>query len=157
MTAVSPNASFFVLAITSALLFYIALTDLREFKIRNEVTLVLAGLFFVHALLSGRWTDLHWNIGFAAVALAIMLFWYAQGLMGGGDLKLMTVALLWSGLHCALPFLMIVAVVAMLHALAAKLEFVQAQRANGQIKIAFAPAIAAGLIGIFMLGCLSAR
>ena len=52
MTAISPNASFFVLAITSALLFYIALTDLREFKIRNEVILVLAGLFFVHALLS---------------------------------------------------------------------------------------------------------
>ena len=157
MIAISANASFFVLAITSALLFYIALTDLREFKIRNEVILVLAGLFFVHALLSGRWTDLHWNIGLAAIALAVMLFWYGQGLMGGGDLKLMTVALLWSGLHCALPFLVIVAVVAMLHALAAKFKFVQAQHVNGRMKIAFAPAIAAGLIGIFMLGCLSAR
>src|ERR1041384_5556504 len=119
MTAVSPNASFFVLAITSALLFYIALTDLREFKIRNEVILVLAGLFFVHALLSGRWTDLHWNIGFAAVALAIMLFWYGQGLMGGGDLKLMTVALLWSGLRCAVPLLIIIVIVALIHAFVA--------------------------------------
>ena len=157
MTAFNANASFFVLAITSALLFYIALTDLREFKIRNEVILVLAGLFFVHAVLSGRWTGLHWNIGFAAIALVVMTVWYAQGLVGGGDLKLMTVALLWSGLHCALPFLVIVAVVAMLHALAAKFELVQAQHVNGRMKIAFAPAIAAGLIGIFMLGCLSSR
>ena len=86
-----------------------------------------------------------------------MLVWYAQGLMGGGDLKLMTVALLWSGLSCALPFLVIVAVAALLHALAAKFDYVHGQRVDGRMKIAFAPAIAAGLIGIFMLGCLSSR
>ena len=97
---------------TAALLFYIAVTDLREFKIRNDLILVVAGLFFVHALLSGRWVEMHWNVGLAALAFAFMLYWYAQGLMGGGDLKLMTVALLWSGIRCALPFLIIVVVAA---------------------------------------------
>jgi prepilin peptidase CpaA len=157
MTAISANASFFVLAITSALLFYIALTDLREFKIRNDLILVVAVLFLAHALLSGRWVDLHWNIGFAAIAFALMLICYAQGLMGGGDLKLMTVALLWSGIGCVIPFLIILVIAASLHALAAKLGYVTAQRVNGRMKIAFAPAIAAGLIGIIALGCLSPR
>jgi Flp pilus assembly protein protease CpaA len=75
-------------------------------------------------------------------------------LMGGGDLKLMTVALLWTGPHCALPFLIILVVFALLHALAARLDLVQAQRVEGRLKVAFAPSIAAGLIGIFLLGCL---
>jgi len=155
MTAISANASFFVLAITSALLFYIALTDLREFKIRNDLILVVAGLFFVHALLSGRWVELHWNLGLAALAFAFMVYWYAQGLMGGGDLKLMTVALLWSGVRCAVPLLIIIVVVALIHALAAKQGYVAAQTVNGRMRIPFAPAIAAGLIGIFLLGCVS--
>ena len=155
MTAISANGSFFVLAITSALLFYIALTDLREFKIRNDLILVVAGLFFVHALLSGRWVELHWNLGFAALAFAFMVYWYAQGLMGGGDLKLMTVALLWSGVRCAVPLLIIIVVVALIHALAAKQGYVAAQTVNGRMRIPFAPAIAAGRIGIFLLGCVS--
>lgn len=149
-------AAYFVLVVTAALLFHIAVTDLREFKIRNDLILVLVGLFLMHSVLSGRWVELHWSIGFAAFAFVIMLFWYAQGLMGGGDLKLMTVALLWSGIRCALPFLIIVIIAAALHTLAAKLGYVTAQRVNGRTRIAFAPAMAAGLIGIFMLGCLHA-
>jgi hypothetical protein len=34
-----------VLVITPAVLFYVALTDFKEFKICNELILVLAGLF----------------------------------------------------------------------------------------------------------------
>jgi prepilin peptidase CpaA len=147
--------SYFVLVLTAALLFYLAASDLRAFRIRNELILVLAGLFFVHAILSGRWVEMHWNIGLAALAFAFMLYWYGQGFMGGGDLKLMTVAMLWSGVHCALPFLVILLLAASLHTLAARFDWVQAQRIDGRIKVAFAPSIAAGLIGVFMLGCLS--
>ena len=149
-------ASYFVLVVTGALLFYIALTDLRHFKIRNDMILVVAGLYFVHALLSGRWVELHWNIGFAVIAFAFMVFWYTQGLMGGGDLKLMTVALLWSGVRCAIPLLIITVIVALVHAGAAKYGYVASQSTtDGRMRIPFAPAIAAGLIGIFMLGCVS--
>ena len=109
----------------------------------------------MHALLSGRWVELHWNLGLAALAFAFMVYWYGQGLMGGGDLKLMTVALLWSGVRCAVPLLIIIVVVALIHALAAKRGYVAAQTVNGRMRIPFAPAIAAGLIGIFLLGCVS--
>ena len=148
-------ASHLVLVVTAGLLLYAAIGDLRAYKITNEMVLALAGLFFVHAALSGRWVELHWNLGFAAFAGALMLICYGQGLMGGGDFKLMTVAFLWSGATCALPFLVIVLIAALLHALAVRLGWAAAQRANGRMKIALAPSIAAGLIGIFMLGCLS--
>ena len=155
MTTAIAVASSSVLVAAAGLLFYLAATDLREFKIRNEAVLILGALFFLHAVLSGRWVELHWNIGFAVFAFALMMVCYAQGLMGGGDLKLMTVALLWSGARCALLFLILLAVSALLHAMVAKFGWVEAQRANGRMKIAFAPAIAVGLIGIFLLGCLA--
>ena len=115
------SASHIVLVVTAGLLLYVAANDLREFRIRNELIAVLAALFFVHAGLSGRWVALHWNLGFAALVFAGMLWAYAQNLMGGGDLKLMTVAFLWSGPYCAVPFLVILTVFALLHTLAAKL------------------------------------
>jgi len=149
------NASYLILVVTAGLLFYIAATDLRAYRISNDLLIVLVVFFFLHAALSGRWVELHWNIGFAALAFGLMLFGYAQGLMGGGDVKLLTVAFLWSGIHCAVPFLLILLIFASLHTLAAKLEWLSSQRVNGRIKIAFAPSVAAGLIGIFMAGCVA--
>ena len=119
-------ASYFVLVVTAALLFYIAVTDLREFKIRNDVILVVAGLFFVHAFLSGRWVEMHWHIGLAALAFAFMVYWYAQGLMGGGDLKLMTVALYGRAYDVqSVPYYHRHR--GLIHALVAKLGYVAAQ------------------------------
>ncbi len=90
-----------MLVITAAVLFYVALTDFKQFKIRNELILVLAGLFVVHALLSGRWVSAHWNLAFAAVMFGVMLYFYAQNWMGGGDVKILTVGFLWVGFLCS--------------------------------------------------------
>ncbi|MEW6641874.1 MAG: prepilin peptidase [Pseudomonadota bacterium] len=147
-------ASQLILILTSAVLFYVAANDLRELKIRNELLIVLTVLFFAHALVSGRWVQLHWNIGLAVISFIVMLSWYGQGLMGGGDLKLLTVALLWTGTRCVLPFLVIMVGVALLHALLGYLGWIRVQHVQNRMKVAFAPSIAAGLIGVFMLGCL---
>jgi prepilin peptidase CpaA len=154
MSAASP-AAHIVLVVTAGLLLYVAANDLREFKIKNELILLLGVLFFVHAGLSGRWVSLQWNLGFAALMFALMLWAYAQKLMGGGDLKLLTVGFLWAGVHCAIPFVLILMVFALLHALAARLGWVRAERANGRLRVPLAPSVAAGLIGIFMGGCLA--
>jgi prepilin peptidase CpaA len=143
-----------VLILTGAMLFYVALTDLKHYKIRNEVILVLAALFFLHALLSGRWTVMHWNLGFAALLFLCMLYFYSKKLMGGGDLKLLTVAFLWVGPFCALPFALFLLLFVGIHILAVKLKLVGAQIENGQARLAFAPSIAAALIGVFSVGCL---
>ena len=50
---VYPMLSLWILVLTAATLFWVALTDLREFKVRNEFVAILAGLFLVHALCSG--------------------------------------------------------------------------------------------------------
>jgi prepilin peptidase CpaA len=144
-----------VLIITAALLFWMAATDLREFKIRNNFVLVLVGLFFLHAMLSGRWVVLHWNLIFAAVMFLLLLMAYSRRLLGGGDVKLLTTAFLWSGLHCAVPFLLIVTAASLVQLFAARLGWIGALRENGRLRLAYAPAIASGLIGIFLLGCLA--
>ena len=155
--AIALVSAYIVLVVTAGLLFYVAATDLQAYRISNEMVLVLAALFFVHAALSGRWVDVHWNLAFALLTLILMLVCYAQGLMGGGDLKLLTVAFLWSGMHCAIPFLIFLVIFASLHTLAGKLGWVKVHRVEGRIKVAFAPSIAFGLIGIFVIGCVSPR
>ena len=92
--------------------------------------------------------------GFAALLFLIMLYFYSMKLMGGGDLKLLTVAFLWVGPFCGLPFALFLLLFASVHVLAAKFKLVEAQIANGRKRLAFAPSIAAALIGVFMVGCL---
>jgi Flp pilus assembly protein protease CpaA len=147
-------ASTTVLILTGAVLFYVAFTDLKHYKIRNEFILVLTGLFFLHAFLSGRWTTLHWNLGFATILLVIMLFPYSMKMMGGGDVKLLTVAILWVGPFCALPFALFLLLFASLHALAVKFKLVEGKMFGEQQSVAFAPSIAAALISVFLVGCL---
>jgi prepilin peptidase CpaA len=155
----APNrlASEIVLIGTAAILFYVAGNDLRHYKIRNDLILALAVLFFVHAVLSGRWTSVHWNIAFALLMFAAMLVLYSRRLMGGGDVKLLSVAFLWVGIDCAMSFALLLLAFAGIHATAAKFGWVGVQSSadDARRRIPFAPSIAAALIGVFMLGCLA--
>ena len=152
--AFSPSLSHVVLVITGAVLFYVALTDFKQFKIRNELILVLAGLFVVHALLSGRWVSAHWNLAFAAGMFGVMLYFYAQNWMGGGDVKIFTVGFLWVGFDCAFPFAILLAIFSAAHVVAAKFGWAEVQEVGNQKRIPLAPSVAAALILCFILGCL---
>jgi prepilin peptidase CpaA len=146
--------SYVVPIITAGLLLYIAVTDLKEYTIRNELVLVLAGLFFLHAFLSGHWITLHWNILFAAFMFTVMLYFYSKNHMGGGDLKILAVSFLWVGIRCALVFALFMLVFAIIHTVAARFGWVGARDIDGRKRIAFAPSIAAALISTFLSGCL---
>src|SRR5260370_12501890 len=100
----APVSAHIVLIVTAATLFYMARTDLKEFKIRNELVLCIAGLYVLFAVLSGRWVGIHWNIGFEIFLLIILLSFYSQGIMGGGDVKFLVVSFLWVGIECPLCF-----------------------------------------------------
>jgi Flp pilus assembly protein protease CpaA len=152
--AFSAPLSHVVLVITAAVLFYVALTDFKEFKIHNELILVLAGLFVVHAFLSGRWVIAHWNLAFAALMFAVMLYFYGQNLMGGGDIKILTVGFLWVGFRCALPFAVLLAIFAGVHVVAAKLGWAEVQQVGDTKRIPLAPSVAGALILCLILGCL---
>ena len=155
MMGAAQPVTYSVLVATAAILFWIAATDLRSVKIPNNIILVLLALFCLYVLVSGRWAVLHWHVGFAAFMFLLLLVCYAQNLVGGGDVKLLTVAYLWTGAHCALLFSLLMLVLAVLHIVLVHFEWVQAQRIEGRNKVAFAPAIAGGLIGVFASGCLS--
>ena len=87
--------------------------------------------------------------------LAGMLYYYSQGLMGGGDVKLLAVAFLWTGPWAALPFAILLLIFVGVHVLAARVGWAVVQRNEmGKQRIPLAPAIAAALIGTFMLGFL---
>jgi Flp pilus assembly protein protease CpaA len=144
-----------VLVVTAAVLFYVAVTDLKHYKIGNELILVLIGLFFVHTLFSGRWLNAAWSLGLAASVLIFLLYFYSRRWMGGGDVKILTAAFLWTGVECALAFALLLLVFASLHAIAAKFGWAESQAdSDRRARIAFAPSVAAALIAVFMLGCL---
>jgi prepilin peptidase CpaA len=147
-------ASQTVLILTGAVLFYAALTDLKHFKIRNDLIIVLTALFFLHAYVSGRWVTLHWNLAFAALLFLITLYFYSVNAMGGGDLKLLTVSILWVGPFCALPFALFLLLFVCVHIVAVKFKLVEARVVNDKKWIPFAPSIAAALVSVFIAGCL---
>jgi Flp pilus assembly protein protease CpaA len=76
----NPTSSEFVLIITAAVLLYAAFNDLRHYKIRNELIVVLAVLYCGHALLSGRWATAHWNLAFAFLMFVVMFFFIRAAL-----------------------------------------------------------------------------
>jgi prepilin peptidase CpaA len=141
-----------VLVITAALLFYMAWTDMRQNKIRNELILVLAGLFVIHAVLSGRWIEMYWNFAVAFLIFLMLLIFYSRRALGGGDVKLLTVAFLWVGYGCMLPFTILLLLFTLIHAILAKSGLVKSVGIDRK-RIPFAPTVAAALIGTFMLGC----
>jgi prepilin peptidase CpaA len=141
-----------VLVVTATVLFYAAMTDLREFKIRNELIVILACLYGIYAFLTGQWVTAHWNIGLALFMFVVMMYFYAQNMLGGGDVKILTIAFLWTGVSYALPFSLILLVFGVGHVLLSKnFSWVSVRHTEGRARIPFAPAVAAGLIGVFIL------
>jgi prepilin peptidase CpaA len=151
MTAHS-QVSLWILVVTSATLVWVALTDFREFRIRNELVLVLAGLYFVDALLAGRWISIPWNVGFALLMLAGMTYAYSLEKMGGGDLKLLAVAFLWTGPWAVVPFAILLLICTGLHYVAVRLGWAAAEKTPLGLRIPLAPSVAGALIATFALG-----
>jgi prepilin peptidase CpaA len=152
---VYPIVSLWVLVLTAATLFWVALTDLREFKIRNELVVVLACLYVVHAVLSGAWVSMQWNFGFALLMLAGGVYAYSLQQIGGGDLKLLAVAFLWTGPRLAIPFVGLLLIFTVIYYAAAKLGFAAAHRTSAGLRIPLAPSLAGALIGVFALGLIA--
>jgi prepilin peptidase CpaA len=152
---VYPMVSLWILVLTAMTLFWVALTDLREFKVRNELVVILACLYVVYALFSGAWVSMQWNFGFALLMLAGGAYAYSLQQIGGGDLKLLTVAFLWTGPWPAAPFVILLLIFILVYYLAARLGFAAARRTSTGLRIPLAPSLAGALIGVFALGLIA--
>ena len=84
--------------------------------------------------------------------LAAGLYAYSVQHIGGGDLKLLTVAFLWTGPWLAAPFVILLLIFTLLYYLAARFGFAVARRTSAGLRILLAASLAAALIGVFALG-----
>ena len=89
-----------------AIMIAAAVIDLISYRIPNELVLALFVLFLIVAAIN--WSEVAWvsHIGSAILVFGAGLFLYALRQMGAGDVKLLAVVALWSGVF-ALPSLMV--------------------------------------------------
>jgi prepilin peptidase CpaA len=89
----------------------------------------------------------------AGIVFAALLYFYARSWMGGGDVKMLTVAFLWIGSEGALLFAMLLCSFSSIHGLAAKLNWLPSRTSanDARMRIALAPSVAAALIGTLLL------
>lgn len=89
-----------------AIMAFAASSDLLTMTISNRLSLVLAGGFFLLALVTGM--GLHafgMHLAAAAVVLVIAFVFFSRGWIGGGDAKLAAATALWFGFGHLLDYL----------------------------------------------------
>ena len=144
-----PFGSFNELSINAALFFvliYVIGDDLRRYRIRNDVILLLLVLFGLLCLVKFEWYFVKTHLAFGAVAFVGLLAVWALGLTGGGDAKLLAVALLWLGHSQALAFSVIMLVFTLLYYVGVKAKIAPHRLVNGKTVIPYGPSIASAWI-----------
>ncbi|MCF8467487.1 MAG: prepilin peptidase [Sneathiella sp.] len=92
------------------LLWVAACTDLTGRIIRNWISIGIFLLFVPYASFSNQMTDLPGHLIWALAVFAVFFAGFALGKVGGGDVKLATVTMLWAGPDMGLQFLLVMAV-----------------------------------------------
>lgn len=118
----------------AGVLIWAAGTDLRYRRISNNLSLWIVGmfaLFSVSQLIGGvSWqTAILWPVVAATIVFALGAALFAAGLMGGGDVKLMSSVALFAGPSLSLTFILyvtiaggFVALLTLLHARIKKMD-----------------------------------
>ena len=87
------------------LLIWTAISDIRSFVIPNKLCLAIAGLYPVYVMTSTQTPDWPIAVAIAAGVFLIGTALFAFNLIGGGDVKLLSVTLLWAGPEFGVMFL----------------------------------------------------
>jgi prepilin peptidase CpaA len=144
---------FYIEIAAVVVLLYVGFTDFRTFKIRNDVLLLLVVLYVLLAIVSRSWIEIAEDVLLAIIMFAVLLWFFAQKVIGGGDVKLVSVACLWIGVHCALLFSALLLLFIVLHLGAARMGWAHTKPMGGRYAIPYAPSVAGALIGVIILGC----
>jgi Flp pilus assembly protein protease CpaA len=150
------HSEFYELAIktaTAILLCYVALVDLRTFKIENKSVILLFVLYILYALATRTGREVITDVCVALSVLGFLLLFYSKGAVGGGDVKLLPVVCLWISAHCAMVFSALLLVFIMLHLIIARFGWAKVRSVNGHRAIPYAPSIAGAMLGVILLGC----
>ncbi len=99
-----------VMALYAAPLMVAAGWDTLSFRIPNTLNLIFLALFPVAVPFAPYAPDWLWHFAAFGVVLAVGIVLFSLRLLGGGDVKLMTVAALWLGWDRLLEFVVWVAI-----------------------------------------------
>lgn len=94
------------LAAFAGLVVYAACSDMARLIIPNWVSIALAAIFPIAALIAGAPLmniGLHLLFGFGVLALGFVLFQF--NIIGGGDAKLLAAVSIWTGMTAFMPFI----------------------------------------------------
>lgn len=128
-----------------------AVTDLRRRQIDNWLTLSVAGAAPLYWWASGMtfMPGIAWQLGLAALTFAILFAMFALGVMGGGDVKLLTAVALWIAPLWFMRLVIVMSIIGGLLTLAMWIHHRAAKR-TGRLAIPYGVAIAcAGLWALF--------
>lgn len=90
---------------------YAVVSDVRRLKIPNRASIVIAAVFLPAAVGAGLEPSpiaVHYAVGAGLLGIGFIAF--SRNLMGGGDVKLLAAAGIWSGWAQLGPYLVLVAV-----------------------------------------------
>lgn len=89
-----------------ALMAFAAFSDLFTMRISNWLVIAVGVVYFALALVVQLdWASVGWASVTAAAVLAVAFTFFAFGWIGGGDAKLISVTVLWTGLDLLLQYL----------------------------------------------------
>lgn len=125
-------ANQFLVVCFFAMIIFAAINDAARFRIPNAVSLGLIILFPLHVLVSPVPIDWLSSLMTAGLVFGAGFILFSRGLMGGGDVKLLTAAALWAGAGLLLPLLVVMGLAGgVLAALAWLLQYARRYRAGG--------------------------
>lgn len=91
-----------------------AVTDILHLRIPNWIVAALLAVFVVACVVAPPKSLLLGHIAPATVVFALTAVLFALNKLGGGDVKLLTVAVLWTGMTHLGPFLIALAIYGMI-------------------------------------------
>lgn len=97
---------------------FAAIEDVRSFKIPNWTAATVAVAFIPYYLMHSWLFPIGMHLAIAGMIFAITFVFWRLRFIGGGDVKLLTAVGLWLGPELALPFVLIMSLVAVAIALA---------------------------------------
>jgi len=153
----NPSFDQFLFFLFFAVIFFAALSDVTSFRIPNAASIALIVVFPLHVLASNVPVDWIGGVAVAFIVFLAGLGLFAAGLVGGGDVKLLSATALWAGSGLVLRELLVMGLAGgILAALVWLLQIARRYRSGGlaqillfepgaaQAKVPYGVAIAAG-------------
>ena len=124
------------------LLAWVIVEDMRRFKVRNLSVIMLAACFPLDCLLRGRLALLAPHALFAGLGLAVLICVFVARMLGGGDAKLLSAALLWVGPEGCFVFALVLLACTSVYSVGARFGWLPSRTVKGRMVIPFGPSIA---------------